>query len=111
MADAFDDSKSKIAWAEKRFVDLQREIDNFGQMDTYEEVVEPDPDKPTHQVRKIRLTQALPSDIAHITAEIVNSLRSALDAAGYSIALASGKSEPKRTLSPLQEVSRAWPTI
>lgn len=98
--DPFDSSKSKLAWADKRFTDLQREIEDFGQSDPYEEVVEPHPSEPGHQVRKIVLTKPLPPDIAHITAEVVNSLRSALDAAGYSVALASGKSEPKRTAFP-----------
>jgi len=100
MADPFANSKSKLAWADKRFADLQREIDNFHQLYPCEEVVEPHPNKPGHQVRKIRLTQTVPSDIAHITAEIVGNLRSALDAAGYSIALASGKGDPKSSAFP-----------
>ena len=100
MTNALESSEQKIAWAEKRFLDLQREINNFGQLDAYKEVIEPHPDKPGHQVRKIRLTQPLPPDIAHITAEVVNNLRSALDAAGYAIALASGKTAPKSTAFP-----------
>jgi hypothetical protein len=100
MSDPFADAKSKLAWANKRFADLQREVRNFGQLYPYKEIVEPHPDKPGHQVRKIRLIQALPPDIAHITAEIVNSLRSTLDVAGYAIALACGKSNPKSTAFP-----------
>lgn len=100
MPDPFADAKSKLAWAEKRFTDLHREVGNFGNFDAYEEIIEPHPDKPSYQVRKVRLTQAFPPDIAHITEEIVNSLRSALDVAGYAVALASGKSNPQYCAFP-----------
>ena len=100
MTNPFGDAKSKLAWAEKRFTDLQPEVNNFGNLNSYEEVIEPHPDKPDHQVHKIRLTQLLPRDIAHITEEVVNSLRSALDAASYAVALASGKSSPKYSAFP-----------
>jgi hypothetical protein len=100
MPDIFESSKQKFAWAEKRFGDLQREIENFGQLHPYKEVTEPHPDKVGYEVRKIILTKPLPLDIAHITAEVVGSLRGTLDNAGYSIAVASGKINPKSTAFP-----------
>ncbi len=100
MSKAFEDAKDKIAWADKRFGDLDLEIRKFWQLDPYEEIIEAHPDKPGYQVRKIKLVKEMPSDITHVISEIVGKLRSALDGAGYAVALASGKSAPKSTAFP-----------
>jgi hypothetical protein len=100
MPDIFESSRQKIAWAEKRLTELEREISDFGQLNPYEQVTEPHPDKPGHVVHKIKLTYALPPAIAHITGEVANSLRSALDNAGYSIAVAAGCVNPKSSAFP-----------
>jgi hypothetical protein len=69
-------------------------------MNPYELVTEPHPDKPGYQVQKFKLTKALPPSIPNITSEIAQNLRNALDNAGYSLALATGLSDPKNTAFP-----------
>lgn len=100
MADPFESSHQKLDWAEKRFSDLHGEIDEFLQMDPYEHVTEPHPDKPGHQVQKFKLTKQLPPSIPNITSEVAQNLRNALDNAGYSVAVAAGLTDPKNTAFP-----------
>jgi len=63
-------------------------------------VIEPDPKHLDHQVHKIKLTQPLPVSVADITGDIVINLRSALDNAGYEVAVASGVVNPKNSAFP-----------
>lgn len=102
MSESFESSRRKIERAEKHMVDLEREIDQFQQIEPYERVVEPHPDKPDHQVHKIRLTEELPKAIGDIAFDIVGNLRAALDNAAYSTALAVAKpgAELKSTAFP-----------
>jgi hypothetical protein len=100
MSDPFESSRQKFTRADKHFADLQREIDTFNQRNPYERVVEPHPDRPGHTVQKIRMTQEIPANIADIAADIVISLRSALDNAGYAIATAAGVKNPKHAAFP-----------
>ncbi len=100
MAGLLDNSRSKFDWAEKRFTDLQREVEKFWQLHPYKQVTEPHPDKPDYQQCKIIPTESFPPDIAHITAEVVSSLRSALDGAGYAVAVAAGTRDPKSSAFP-----------
>jgi hypothetical protein len=100
MSDPFDSSHQKLARADKHFVELQREITVFNNLQPYERVVEAHPDKPGHTVEKIRMTQPIPAGIADNAADIAISLRSALDNAGYTIAVAAGVKVPKRCAFP-----------
>jgi hypothetical protein len=100
MTDPFESSRRKFARAEKHFADLQGEIHAFNETDPYERIAEPHPDRPTHVVEKFRMTREIPASIADKTADIIISLRSALDNAGYAIALAAGVKEPKHSAFP-----------
>ena len=102
MSEAFESSRRKIERAEKHMVDLEREIDEFQQINPYKRVIDPHPDKPNHQVHKIRLTKELPKTIGDIAFDIVGNLRAALDNAAYATALAVAKSgaELKNTAFP-----------
>ena len=101
LADEFENSLRKIARAEKHFADLQREIIEFEQSDPYERVIEPHPDKPDHQVHKIKLTKALPESLTDIVGDIAQNLRNALDNAGYTVAvLAAPNTDPKFAAFP-----------
>jgi hypothetical protein len=100
MTDPFASSRQKLARAEKHFLGLQEEIQSFGQKQPYKRVVELHPQKPGHTIFKIRMTEELPPSIADTTADIVGSLRSALDNAGYDIAVAAGIKEPKNSAFP-----------
>jgi hypothetical protein len=102
MSDPFESSHRKIAWAEKRLTDLEGEIGDFTALNPYTRVVEPHPDQPGHVVHKIKLTKAVPEHFANIVGEVVDSLRSALDNAGYTVALAVAPpgTDPKNTAFP-----------
>ncbi|MGA9566532.1 MAG: hypothetical protein WBS19_13480, partial [Candidatus Korobacteraceae bacterium] len=102
MADPFASSRSKLAWAEKRLNDLEGEISDFVALQPYARVAEPHPDKPDHVVHKIRLTKSPPEHLTNIVGEVVDGLRSALDTAGYSVALAVAPpgTDPKHTAFP-----------
>lgn len=101
MADPFDSSHRKIARAEKHMYDLEREIREFQQLDPYERVIEPDPDKPDHQVHKIKLTKAIPESIGDLIGDIAQNLRGALDNAAYAVAVAAAPgTDPKFTAFP-----------
>jgi len=99
-ADPFESSKRKIARAKEHCADLKRNIQAFQRMRPYESVVEPHPDQPSHRVHKVKLTQALPTAIADITADMAQNLRNALDNAGYAVAVASGRVDLKFTAFP-----------
>ena len=100
MTDPFDSSRRKLARAEEHFGDLQRKIEDFNEKQPYERIVEPHPDKPGHTIEKVRMTHEIPASIADKTADIVISLRSALDNAGYAVAVAAGVKDPKHSAFP-----------
>jgi hypothetical protein len=100
MNDPLSSSRQKLARAEKHFVDLKMEISEFSQQNPYEQVAEPHPDKPGFTIEKVRMTKEIPATIADLTADIAISLRSALDNAGYAIAVASGVNNPKHCAFP-----------
>lgn len=100
MPDHFESSRRKIARAKQHLIDLQREIGKFAQKEPYKRVVEPDSQHPDHQVHKIKLTEPLPVIIGDIAADMVQNLRNALDNAGYSVAAAGGRVNPKFAAFP-----------
>lgn len=100
MNDPLSSSRQKLARAEKHFVDLQKEISDFSQQNPYEQVAEPHPDKLGFTIEKVRMTKEIPATIADLTADIAISLRSALDNAGYAIAVAAGVNDPKHCAFP-----------
>lgn len=104
MADPFESSRRKIAWAKKHIEDLTREVNAFLKEDPYEVFTEPHPSKAEHVVYKVRL-RPLPSALAEITGDAVNNLRSALDHAMYAVAVASGCDSPKNAYFPFSRTA------
>jgi hypothetical protein len=58
------------------------------------------PDKPGHTIEKFRMKEPIPDSIVDSVAEIAVTLRSALDNAGYAIAVAAGVDNPKYSSFP-----------
>jgi hypothetical protein len=96
----FSDSYRKIRRAEKLMQDLEREIIQFKESDPYRRVIEPDSEKPDHEVHKVKLFVPFPESIGDIAHDIAQNLRGALDNAAYAIAVASGKTDPKNCAFP-----------
>jgi len=101
MPNPFDSSRRKIAWAEENlFPDLDRRIREFHSLNPYAKVVEPDPQTSDWEIHKIKLVQPFPEAFGNITSDIVVNLRSALDNAGYAIAVATGKPDARNCAFP-----------
>lgn len=100
MIAPFETSRRKIAWAEKRLEELYWEIESFRQRDPYKRVIGPDPDNSGNVVHKMVLTQEIPESTLDLAAEIVNSLRTALDNAIFDVALATGVTDPRNAAFP-----------
>ena len=96
----FESSWRKIARSEEHFHELELKIQEFVQAAPYERVVEADSEKPDHVVHKMKLTQPLPDSLGEIAGDIVHNLRSALDNAGYTVAVAMGIKDPKYCAFP-----------
>ena len=93
-------SYRKLARAKKHIADLDGEVMAFLDGNPYAEVCEPDPQRPDYSVRKVRLVRSLPLSLAEIVGDAANNLRSALDHAGYEIAVASGRVHPLHASFP-----------
>lgn len=93
MSDPFHASKRGIARAKHHFSDLERQVVAFlkDEDDPYRGVTEIDPNT-GDEVHKFKLTRPLPAEWPDVIFDIVSSLRSALDRAGYTVAVAAGKS-------------------
>lgn len=100
MTIPFETSRRKIAWAEKRLKELHEEINSFQQQNPYQKLIEPDPDNTGNIVHKMVVTDEIPDSTLNLTAEIVGSLRTALDSAMFDIALATGKTDPRNASFP-----------
>jgi len=109
MPDPFSSSRSKLTWAKETLLpDLDKRIREFHNVNPYAKVIEPDPKRPDWEVYKIKLTQPFPDAFGNITSDIVGNLRSALDNAGYAIAVADGKPDARSTAFPLLETLLRW---
>lgn len=89
--------------SKKHFLDLQGKISAFIQSDPYHRIVEPHADKAEYEIHKIKPSRELArefDDIGDDFGEFVQNLRSALDNAGYSIAVAVGKPDAKNCAFP-----------
>jgi hypothetical protein len=100
MSDPFDSSRRRIARAKEHITDLEQKIAGFTAFNPYVQVTEAHPHKPDHVVHKIKMSEPLPNFIGDIVHDVVVNLRDALDNAGYAIAVASGRSNPKFTAFP-----------
>ena len=97
---AFEDSRRKIARAKDHIADLERHVVAFENCGAYKTVAETDPNFPNKLVHKIKVIKPLPDVLAVVAGEAAHHLRSALDCAGYEVAVASGKVAPKNCMFP-----------
>jgi hypothetical protein len=101
MSDPFESSRRKIARAKKHIGDLKEKIDTFFERnDLYEPFIEAHPEKAGYGILKVRFTQELPEEFAEIAGDALNNLRSALDSAVHSVAVAAGKPKPGNAYFP-----------
>jgi len=100
MADPLEVSRRKVARAKEHIADLEREWGLFCGPRPYSVVIEPDPDEPLHDVHKLKFNRSLPDTFANLTVDAVHNLRSALDNAGYGLAVSAGRTNPKHTAFP-----------
>jgi hypothetical protein len=101
MSDPFASSRSRLAWAKETLIpDLNKRLWEFNNLNPYAKVIEPDPQKPDWEIHKIKLVQPFPEAFANIASDVVVNLRSALDNAGYAIAVATGKPDARNTAFP-----------
>lgn len=89
MSDPFHHSKYSIEHAERRIIEFEREASAFHKTNPCERVIERDLDT-LEDVHKIKLVKPMPIALPGIAFDAVNNLRSALDQAGYAVALAIG---------------------
>lgn len=101
VAEPFESSRRKLARSKKHITDLDWQVMAFLNGNPYAEVREPDPQRPNHIVFKIKLVRPLPSGLDEIVGDAVNNMRSALDHAGYEIAVASGRTDPQHAYFPI----------
>jgi hypothetical protein len=96
---SFNSSRRQIVRAEEHILDLAAKIKAFLETKPYARIVEPDSDG-INQLHKVKLTKLVPLSFADIAADAVNNLRTALDHAGYTTALASGKVNARKAYFP-----------
>lgn len=109
----FDSSHRKIDRAHTHFLNLQGKVSDFVKSGPYHEVIDPHPDKPDHEIHKIKPTREFSremDDIGDDFGEFVSNLRSALDNAGYTIASATGIRDPKNCNFPFAGSLDDWNT-
>jgi hypothetical protein len=90
VSDIFHSSKYSVERAKHHVLDLERQASEFLSSHAYTHVVEIDPNT-SQKVYKLKLTKPMPVALSGIAFDAVNNLRSALDQAGYAIAIASAK--------------------
>jgi hypothetical protein len=100
MAVPFAKPFQKVARAKEHILDVEREMNAFLDADPCTLVIEPDPDEPKHEVHKLRLSKSMPDSIADLAADATGKLRSALDNAGYELALLAGVASPTSAYFP-----------
>lgn len=101
MADIFDSSRRTIARAKQHIADLDKRVSAFNETKPYAHVVEPD--TAGNHLHKVKMTSRIPEDFSDIASDAVNNLRASLDQAGYSIAVALGKVEPRNAYFPFAD--------
>jgi hypothetical protein len=79
--------------------DFKLIVNEFVNGNPYAHIVDQDPHTGEH-IHKIKFTQKLPDTLPCVLFDIANNLRASLDQVGYAAAVASGKSNPKRTNFP-----------
>jgi hypothetical protein len=90
MADPLHHSRYSVEHAKRRILELEGEITVFNKTDPCARVLERDPNT-AEFVHKIKLVKPLPVALSGIAFDAVTNLRSALDQAGFAVAVAAGK--------------------
>jgi hypothetical protein len=90
MADPLHDSRYSVEHAKRRIRELEGEITVFNKTNPCARVLERDPNTAEY-VHKIKLVKHLPVALSGIAFDAVTNLRSALDQAGFAVAVAAGK--------------------
>jgi len=104
MAQFLQSARNKLARANKHIADLDREVMTFLNTNPYAIVQEPDAQgRPNHVTHKIKLVRDLPPDLPEIVGDAAVNLRAALDRAGFEIAVAAGKTNPRNTYFPIYQ--------
>jgi hypothetical protein len=108
MSDPFYSAKGRIARAEAHISNLKGMVKPFLAEKPFGHVIESDTDG-FLQFHKIKLTKPFPEGLANVAADAIENLRSALDNAGYAIALVAGiykitgSTEPKSSYFPFAD--------
>lgn len=113
MPHPFDSSRRKMERAHTHFLNLQGKVATFVNSNPYHEVIDPHPDKPDHEIHKIKPSRELSGemdDIGDDFGEFVSNLRSALDNVGYAIASITGKLDAKNCNFPFAGSLADWNT-
>lgn len=79
--------------------DLQTSINAFLQTDPYNIVIDENIENSRKDL-KVKLVKEIPDRLSDVAADAIDSLRSALDQAGYATAVASGRTNPRSTHFP-----------
>lgn len=85
-------SRRQIARAKEHCADVERKFKEFWESHNQTPFFEPDPHRPDHEIAKIRIDNPIPIEsFANSTHDAVSNLRSALDSAGYALAVGAGR--------------------
>jgi hypothetical protein len=94
MADPFRSSRYSLDRAKGHIQHLKTERDAWFRSNPYAKIIEPNAEG-TEDIHKVRLTQPMPVAIPGIAVDALNNLRSALDQAGYAVAIAASTTGKK----------------
>jgi hypothetical protein len=101
-------SRRKVALAKAQIAELKQESDVFWQTNQREVIVEADPEHSDEEIHKLKFTAPIPARFTDLTADAVHNLRSSLDSAVYSMAVATGKARPKYAAFPFVRSAAAF---
>jgi hypothetical protein len=100
MDDPFETSRRKLARAKEHIQNFGERMRSFLQSNPYRKVINPDPQRPEHDIHKIRFSKGLPDSLISSAADAIHNLRSALDGAVYGLAAGCGKVHPRYAAFP-----------
>ena len=110
MPDPFNSSKRRIERAKTHIHDLDGKINYFFKRKPCSHAVELDSAGVNH-LHKIKFTATIPDSFGEIAADAIENLRSALDQAGYAVAVAAGTVNPRSAYFPIGENAANLDTI
>jgi hypothetical protein len=90
VGDPFEICRLSVEHAKAHIDEIDELSRRFVESQPYTLIVEDDPVYPTHSLRFLRLAKPLPYRISGLAGDALVNLRSALDHAGYFVAVAAG---------------------